>query len=192
MSGPCVSVLLNRSLQSDEREWLENLVGDISVSKNGRLSAGEVLSFEIIGESSLGGRSEEDALPFQMSLCRCADEYERDELDRIALALGWSPNQEVVLVAFTRRDASNLIVATLASRIARQFEGVVNLSSLVTPEGRTWRGAPPEEMRRFAASIPGMILEVSAAIGERQAPSFHLIDADYLDAWSRRKDFWLV
>ncbi len=200
MAGRSASVLLPAPLTEPDharlRQWLEAVSGEEVAGTFGEFD------FHIADTRPVAGGYVGDGRPFALHTGLQPDwEWEPDELPQVAAAFGFTPVDEILLIAFCSREEDHRVLGELSAWLAEQFRGVVCFWGALTVSvpsvvGLGYSDSDWRELERhFRQSIeglPGRIVGLPYEAAPGRTWVTHFADAVFARAWLRHPQFHMT
>lgn len=187
MTGPVVEILLRRQMSTRE-------IFDRIAAAGGALGlpvhAPPADEPETIAVLTLPCGRE-----FSIWLVPADQDREPEEMTLLAQHAGYRPAAGLQVVSWTRDRATARLQAELTIALAAAEDALIDLTGALAPPGAC-RGddlaASLDEVRRYVAGRPGVLIEVPYPLAVEGSWIFHVVDSTFLCGWLDDPDFHLI
>src|SRR5262245_31998881 len=123
MAGPVSSVLLREQLTEVDHAVIRGIIDNVSDHDTDRPPVPD--AFWVCDTSSIGGTYRGDGRPFAV-FTGLQPDWEPEQLPQVAGAFGFTPVDEILVVAFCNGDEDHRILGELCVRLLEGFGGLVS------------------------------------------------------------------
>ncbi len=212
MAGPVVGVLLREPLVKAQLKEIDQWLRSVATRVDG--AQGRRGEWELwMDGAPVGCPSGEPQCTIIVSV-QGPDPYgfgldpieDPEMVEEIGTAIGHRPAQEILVIAMCNGRIDHCLIARLALHLARQFDATIDMGGTITPP------LPPpvkkedgmyvpwfervtlDDIHTFLAGLPGRVWEIYAEddIDRRASLPSHVVDATFLDAWTRHPHFRMI
>jgi len=198
VSGPVSSVLLPEPLTGSDHAALRELIDAVSDHDLDRPPVPD--AFWVCDTRPAGGGYTGGGRPFAVTT-GMEPNREPGELPQVAAAFGFTPADEICVIAFCNGDEDHRILGELCAWLVERFGGVVDFG------GPLWPAVPPEAaidifdtdwrqvepyFRRMVEGMPGRVVGVWYEPQPGRWWVVHVGDAAFLRAWLGHPRFRMV
>ena len=198
MAGPVASVLLREKLTEPDRVAIRGIIDNISDHDTDKPPVPD--AFWVCDTISIGGTYSSEGRPFAV-FTGLQPDWEPEQLPQVAGTFGFTPVDEILIVAFCNSDEDHRILGELSVRLLGRFGGLVSFGGAlwppIPPEAgidilyADWRQVEPH-FRRMVEALPGKVVGLKYEPQPGREWVVHVADVAFLRAWLGHPRFRMV